>query len=126
VAGSKNVLIVEDDVAIADLYRSALVFRQYKVEIARSADELYPKLKTFHPDCILLDVMLPEVSGLEILKELRTNPVHGCQKTKIVVLTNMAQRSVRDSAIEGGADGFIIKIDILPKDLPQIISSLDD
>ncbi len=125
-AGLRNVLIVEDDPMIRDLYKMALANHQYTVEVADSADELYIKLETFHPDCLFLDVMLPGTSGLEILKELRTNPARGCQDAKIVVLTNLAQRTVADNAMEHGADGFIIKADILPKDLPKVIESLEE
>lgn len=123
-AGLKNILIIEDDAMIRHLYRSALVEAEYVVEEVENATELYEKLKTFHPDCIFLDIMLPGISGLEILKELRNNPAHGCQDTKIVILTNLGQRSVADTAMESGADGFIIKADILPKDLPEVLASL--
>lgn len=125
-AGLKNILIIEDDVLIRDLYRMALANADYSVETAESADEAYQKLTTFHPDFIFLDVMLPGVSGLEILKELRTNDTHGCKNTSIVILTNLAQRSVADFAMENGADGFIIKADMLPKDLPKVIESLQN
>lgn len=125
-AGLKNILIIEDDALIRDLYRMALANADYAVETAESADEAYQKLTTFHPDFIFLDVMLPGVSGLEILKELRTNDVHGCKSTSIVILTNLAQRSVADFAMENGADGFIIKADMLPKDLPKVIESLQN
>lgn len=125
-AGLKNVLIVEDDVMIRELYRSTLVNSQYNVELAGDANELYAKLGNFRPDYIFLDIMLPGVSGLEILKELRTNPTRGCMQTKIVILTNLAQRSVADNAMSSGADGYIIKADILPKDLPDIIASLEE
>ncbi len=124
-AGLKNVMIVEDDAMIRQLYRSALIEAGYIVEEAENSDELYEKLKTYHPECFFLDVMLPGKSGLEILKELRDNPVHGAQSAKIVVLTNLGQRSVADTAMESGADGFIIKADILPKDLPEVITSLE-
>jgi two-component system alkaline phosphatase synthesis response regulator PhoP len=123
-AGLKNVLIVEDDVMIRELYRSTLVDDHYRVEVAGDATELYKKLESFHPECVLLDIMLPGISGLEILKELRNNPKYGCQQAKIIMLTNLAQRSVSDSATESGADGFILKVDILPKDLRKIIASL--
>lgn len=125
-AGLKNVLLVEDDPMIRDLYKMALANAQYTVESSGSAEELYAKLAIFHPDCIFLDVMLPGISGLEILKELRTNPARGCTTTKIIVLTNLAQRSVADNAMDNGADGFIIKADILPKDLPRVIASLEE
>ena len=125
-AGSKKILLIEDDVMIRELYRTTLVNSQHIVEMAENSDEVFRKLQSVHPDIILLDVMLPGLSGLDILKELRTNPIHGCQQTKIILLTNLAQRSVTDSAIESGADGYIIKSDILPTDLPVIISSLEE
>ena len=125
-AGSRNVLVVEDDASIRDLYKMALANANYSVEAADSAEELFVKLETFHPEVILLDVMLPGTSGLEILKELRTNPARGCMEAKIVVLTNLAQRAVADNAMDNGADGFIIKADILPKDLPRVIESLEE
>jgi DNA-binding response OmpR family regulator len=125
-AGLKNVLLIEDDPMIRDLYRMSLANSQYVIEVADSADEMYAKLENFHPDCIFVDVMLPGVSGLEILKELRTNPKHGCTNAKIIVLTNLAQRSVADNAMNNGADGFIIKADMLPRDLPAVIKSLEE
>lgn len=125
-AGLRNVLVVEDDAMIRDLYKMALANANYYVEVADSAEELYLKLEKFHPDCIFLDVMLPGTSGLEILKELRTNPAKGCMDSKIIVLTNLAQRTVADNAMENGADGFIIKADILPKDLSKVIESLEE
>lgn len=125
-AGSKNVLIVEDDAMIRDLYKMTLANANYVVEVADSAAEMYAKLEKFLPKFIFLDVMLPGTSGLEILKELRTNPARGCMDAKIVVLTNLAQRTVADNAMDNGADGFIIKADILPNDLPRVIQSLEE
>jgi len=119
-------MIVEDDPMIRQLYRSALIDAGLVVSEAENANELYEKLKTFKADCIFLDIMLPGVSGLEILKELRTNPAHGVADAKIVILTNLGQRNVADTAMKDGADGFIIKADILPKDLPEVINSLAD
>lgn len=122
--GLKKVLIVEDDAMIRELYKSTLVnSKSYIVEEAGKATELYFKLESFSPDFVLLDIMLPETSGLEILNELRKNPKHGCQKAKIIMLTNLAERSVIDKAIESGADGYILKSDILPKDLLKILPS---
>lgn len=125
-AGLKNILLVEDDPMIRDLYQMALASEQYVVEVADSAEEAYAKLARFQPDCIFLDVMLPGTSGLEILKELRSNPARRCTNAKIVILTNLAQRSVADNAIASGADGYIIKADILPKDLPRVVASLEE
>lgn len=124
-AGLKNVIIVEDDAMIRELYVTVLVDSGYNVETAISADELYQKLTNFHADCILLDLMLPGVSGLDILAELKKNPAHGAQTAKVVLLTNMSQGNVRDNAIKSGADAYVIKADILPTELPTIINSLE-
>lgn len=125
-AGLRNVLVVEDDAMIRQLYQMTLADNGFNVEVADSASEMYVTLDHFHPDVVFLDVMLPGTSGLEILKELRTNPERGCMDAKIVVLTNLAQRSVADNAMDNGADGFIIKAEILPKDLPKVIASLEE
>lgn len=125
-AGLKNVLIVEDDVMIRDLYRIALVEADYTVEVAGNVEEVYQKLDGFRPDCVLLDIMLPGTSGLEILQELKTNEDRGCTQAKIIMITNLAQRSTVDNALQAGAEGYIIKADILPKDLPKVIASLEE
>lgn len=125
-AGSKNVLLVEDEPALRDLYQNALMQAGYTVEIAGGAEEAYAKLKGFVPEYVCLDIMLPGKSGLEILHDLRSNPILGCMQAKILVLTNLAQRSVADNAMEHGADGYIIKADILPMELPEILASLDE
>ena len=125
-AGSKNVLLIEDEPALRDLYKNALVQAGYIVEVAGDADEAYTKLAEFLPDYICLDVMLPGKSGLEILHDLRSNPSLRSTQARILVLTNLAQRSVADNAMEHGADGYIIKADILPAELPEILVSLDE
>ncbi len=124
-AGLQNVLIVEDDVMILELYRTTLVRDGFHVEIASDSHQAYEVLKKYTPDVVLLDIMLPGESGLDILKELRTNPVYNCQQTRILMLTNLAQKGLADNAFELGADGYVVKADILPSDLKKIISSAE-
>lgn len=125
-AGSKNVLLIEDEVMLRDLYAEALAAASYVVTTAGSADEAYAKLANLTPDYVLLDIMLPGKSGLEVLQELRRDPSLNAIAARIVVLTNLAQHSVADNAMEYGADGYIVKADILPTDIPEILRSLDD
>lgn len=125
-AGSKNVLLIEDEPALRDLYQDTLTQGGYAVETAGTAEEAYAKLKNYIPEYVCLDVMLPGKSGLEILHDLRSEPALNCMQAKILILTNLAQRSVADNAMEHGADGYIIKADILPMELPEILASLDE
>jgi len=117
-------MIVEDDERLRELYSTILSQSQYNVQTAVSASELYDKLQNFKPDVMLLDLMLPGTSGIEILKELRKNPAHNCQQTKIMLLTNMSESTFKDEAIKEGADGYLIKADIELNELPGIISEI--
>ncbi len=125
-AGSQNVLIVEDDGLIAELYRTTLVRDAYHVEIAHDSNAAFELIKSFKPDVIFLDIMLPGMSGIDILKILRTKPEYGCMDKKILLLTNLAQKDMAATAVEYDADGYIIKADVLPTDLNHIIKSLDE
>jgi len=123
-AGFQNVLIVEDEVMIRELYYITLTKAGYKTEVAGDSVQTFEKLKTFQPDIIFLDIMLPGMSGIDILKELRSNPVHHCQQTKIVLITNLGQQNLAEIAMAQHADGYIIKADIVPRHLVTIIKSL--
>ncbi len=125
-AGLKNVLLVEDDAMIRDLYRTVLVRDGFHTEVAGDSEETFLKLKQFHPDVIFLDIMLPGLSGLDILRQLRTNPEYNCQNVKIILLTNIGQHNLDNNKLTDLADGYIVKADILPSQLSVIIKSLED
>lgn len=67
-------------------------------------------------DLILLDIMMPKKSGLEVLQSLR-RPSSSAAKTPIILLSNLGQESVIREAFNMGADGFILKSDLLPRDV---------
>lgn len=124
-AGTKNVLLVEDEPMLRDLYQQALVQSDYVVRVASTAEDAYHVLSGFKPDYILLDIMLPGKSGLEMLPDLRSNPSLNSINAKIIILSNLAQHSVVDSALQNGADSYVVKADIMPFELPDVITSVD-
>ncbi len=124
-AGFQNVLIVEDEVMIRELYYLALQKAGYQVKLAGDAGGAFKVLESFQPDIIFLDIMLPGMSGIDILKKLRGNPEYHCQQTKIVLITNLGQQNLAEVAMAERADGYVIKADIVPKDLIRIIHSLE-
>lgn len=125
-AGLRNVLLVEDEAMIRDLYRTVLVRAGYTVTIAGNSHETFAALQKTKADVVLLDIMLPGMSGIDILQELRSNPIHNCQKNIILLLTNLAQQDFNDDALNNNADGYIVKADILPQDLVKILQSLEE
>lgn len=123
-AGSKTILFVEDDRPIAEMYSRVLEREGYRVEFAYNGADGLAKARSKSYDLILLDIMMPEMTGIEVLNELRGTDGKGHSETKIVVLTNLAQDKTSQQALKAQADGYIIKADIVPSQLAGIISGL--
>jgi CheY-like chemotaxis protein len=123
-AGSKTILFIEDDKPIAEMYARVLEREGYQVEFAYNGVDGLNKAKSKHYDLILLDIMMPEKTGIEVLQELRGADGKGSPDTKIVILTNLAQDKTSQEALKAQADGYIIKADIVPSQLAGIISKL--
>lgn len=122
-AGSSKILLVEDNADIIQLYARVLEQR-YELQTATTVDEALAKVTTYRPDVILLDVMLPGgKSGLDALMLLRTNPAYGCVDVPIVMMTNLGLTGQLQRAWEEYADGYVIKAEILPTQLPEIVDS---
>jgi two-component system alkaline phosphatase synthesis response regulator PhoP len=110
---SFKILVIEDEKALLETLKLNLELEKYIVDTCNSGGEAIPKIKQFAPDLILLDIMLPVVSGIEIYKELK----HQNISTPIIFLT--AKNNVHDK-IEGlklGADDYITK----PFDLEELL-----
>jgi CheY-like chemotaxis protein len=123
-AGSKTILFIEDDKPIAQMYSRVLEREGYQVEFAYNGDEGLQKAVSKHYDLILLDIMMPEKTGIEVLQELRGEDGKGHPDTKIVILTNLAQDKTSQEALKAQADGYIIKADIVPSQLAGIVARL--
>lgn len=123
-AGLKTILFVEDDRPISEMYARVLPSTKYDTDFAYDGAEGLAKAKAKHYDLIMLDIMMPEMSGIDVLKALRGPDGTDNQDTKIVVLTNLAQDKTSQEALKSQADGYIIKADIVPSQLVGIIDSL--
>lgn len=121
----KNILIIEDEYFISELYIRALEKAGYQVTLATDgADGLKQALSdTF--DIILLDLMMPTVTGNEILEKLRGPDATTSVRAKIIVTTNLEQSEERKSDVENQADAYLIKAEITPKELVAFIETLD-
>jgi CheY-like chemotaxis protein len=124
VAGLQKILLVEDDPQISEIYNTILQTHGYQVALAANYDEAVSQAKSFQPDLIILDVMIPGKSGLEVMHTLRTDPQYHSQTKKIVLLTNLGENEEVKRALEKNeADGYVVKADISAEDLDDIIKS---
>jgi len=111
-AVSKKILIVEDDKMMRDLYSDILTGAGYEVELAEDGLVAEKMMKKGGYDLVLLDIMLPDRDGLQVLESLSVKQRKACGK--VVVLTNLGQDTLVKNGFELGADGYLFKYALNP------------
>lgn len=119
-----QVLCIEDEHFISELYGRALVKAGYQVAIAADGLQGLRAAQTDKYDIILLDLMVPTMTGTEILKTLRDPRETPVLHAKIIITTNLEQREEVRAEIEKQADGFIIKADMTPRELVAFLGQI--
>lgn len=122
----KSILVIEDDRFIGEMYIRSLKKAGYDVDWMVDGNDGLVAARNKPYDAILLDVMLPERRGSEILEALRGGKEDLIPNTKVVVLTNFEQDEESRAAMEHNADAYLIKAEITPKKLLQIIEQLSN
>lgn len=120
----KRILVVEDDRFIGEMYVRSLKKAGYDVDWMVDGNDGLIAARNKPYDLMLLDVMLPERRGGEILQILRGGAQDLIPGTKVVVLTNFDQTEEARLEMEKHADGYLIKADITPKKLLAVIEKL--
>lgn len=115
----KKVLVVEDDFFIRDLYETEAKARGYDVISAADGEEAIVKVKSLNPDFILLDLMLPKVDGLSVLKTVKSDPKTA--NVPVVIITNLEDPAKEKEAMAAGASEYLLKIKNTPS---QVIDEI--
>ncbi|MDR0591592.1 MAG: response regulator [Candidatus Nomurabacteria bacterium] len=118
-----KVLCIEDDRFIGEMYERSLKKAGYEFDLRADGDEGLQAAMANYYDFILLDLMLPNKKGDEILTELK-KPGTIDPKTKIIMLTNFQQDDAARMSLENVADAYLIKADITPRRLISIIERM--
>lgn len=119
-----HILCIEDDYFIADMYTRALKNAGHTAVVIADGNEALERAKSEVFDIILLDLMLPEKSGVEILEALRGGKEDGLPMTKIIVTTNFDEPEEDRARLEKLADGYLIKADVTPSKLVELIEQI--
>lgn len=120
----KKILVVEDDRFIGEMYVRSLRKEGYDVEWVVSGDEGIKAALSNTYDLILLDIMLPNTQGTEVLDTLRSDETDRIPNSRIIVLTNFEQDDDLRLHMQERVDGYLIKADITPRKLLEIIKQL--
>lgn len=124
-AGLRKILLVEDNVELRTIYEQFLKHRGFDIVVAIDGEDALIKAKSLKPDLIFLDIMMPNLDGIRVLKLLRHDDSYGCTKTKIVLLTNLGDANRVDADVKKDMDGYVIKAEINLGDLIEIIKSFE-
>ena len=117
-----KVAIIEDDIAIVQMYRTKFENEGYEVETAGDGLTGLELIESFTPDIILLDLMMPNMNGLDMLQRLRAT-AEG-KKARVVVLTNMGDTETATKVFKMSADDYIVKAEMTPKQVAERVKVL--
>lgn len=117
-----KVLIIEDDYFIRDLYQRQLQKEGYTVDTAPDGAEGLVQASNLKPDLILLDIMLPKLNGLDLLRTLRSKDE--TKNIPVLLLTNLGQESVMKEGFQLGAEGYLIKTSYTPSQVVDEIKKI--
>jgi two-component system alkaline phosphatase synthesis response regulator PhoP len=116
-----KIAIVEDDQAIAQMYRFKFETEGYTVETADNGKLGLELAKTMKPDIILLDLMMPEMNGDEMLEKLRATAWG--KHIKVVILTNKGEQEIPPQVRQLGVDAVILKADMTPRQVAELVQN---
>ncbi|MDQ3065308.1 MAG: response regulator [bacterium] len=115
----KKILLVEDDDGLAQVYSVRLDVEGFEVRRVPNGEDALSAAQEFMPDLILLDVMMPKVSGFDVLEIFRNTPEMA--NIKIVMLTALSQEADRKKAEEMGVDDYLVKSQVVIADVIERI-----
>ncbi len=117
----KNILLVEDEPLLANLLKQRLEKENFIVNLAQDGEEALKFLKNQKPDLILLDIILPKISGFELMEKLKSAPE--IQKAPIIIISNLGQEKDVTKGYSLGAIEYFIKAQVSIEELVSQIKS---
>ncbi len=116
---SAKIAIIEDDQAISQMYRIKFETEGYTVETAENGKLGLALCESMKPDIILLDLMMPEMNGDEMLETMRKTAWG--KSIKVVILTNMGEQEIPEKVKSQGVSAVILKADMTPRQVAELI-----
>jgi len=118
----KSILLVEDDPLITEIYTTKLKKEGFSVESVAQGQAALKKLKEKKFDLLVLDIVLPQLTGFEILRKIRKD--EKLKQLKVLILSNLGQKSDIEMAKELGVSRYLIKAHFTPSEVVEEIKKL--
>ncbi|MDR1032969.1 MAG: response regulator [Candidatus Nomurabacteria bacterium] len=113
----KKILLVEDDVALAAVYRQRLEMEGFEMREVHDGEQALAAAVEFEPDLVLLDAMMPKISGFDVLDILRNTPE--TMNVQVIMLTALSQDKDRERAEALGVDEYLVKSQVVISDVVE-------
>ena len=117
-----KVLLVDDDAFLRDMYATKFIECGHEVETASNGTESLSKLKEKEYDVVMLDMIMPGLSGVDVLAEVKKQKL--AEKTKFVVLSNQSESTDQTAAKDAGAIGYIVKAESVPSEVVKQVEAM--
>jgi two-component system phosphate regulon response regulator PhoB len=111
----KKILLVEDDAALSAVYKSRLDLEGFETQEVNNGEDALSAAQKFKPDLILLDAMMPKISGFDVLDILRNTP--DTRSIRIIMLTALSQPKDKERAENLGVDDYLVKSQVVIGDV---------
>jgi two-component system alkaline phosphatase synthesis response regulator PhoP len=118
----KNILLVEDDPFLVDIYTTKFKEAGFQVETVSDGNEAMNKLKEAKPDLLVLDIVLPQSDGWEVLRQIREDK--DLRHLKVAILSNLSQKAEVNKALALGAVRYLIKAHYTPSEIVKEIRKI--
>jgi len=118
----KKILIVEDDVFVRDIYNIKFQKEGFAVTLATNGVEALERLEKFIPDIILLDIIMPYMNGMEVLKKIKGD--EQLKNIPVIMLTNISDKEKVDEAISQESVDYLIKSHFTPAEVVSKVYAL--
>jgi two-component system alkaline phosphatase synthesis response regulator PhoP len=121
----QKIILVEDDLFLHELYAETLTNAGYAVVSAKDGEEGLKKIKAnTDAKLILLDLMLPKINGIDVLKEIKKDP--NTKNLSVIVLTNLNEQPIIQDALKSGANAYLVKVDYTPLEVIDMVRQYID
>ncbi|MCK4454369.1 response regulator [Candidatus Parcubacteria bacterium] len=117
-----TILLVEDDPSLIDIYTTKLKQDGFSVRVAKNGQEAFELLKKEVPDLLVLDIVLPQVDGWDVLSKIKENKKW--EKIPIVILSNLGQKAEVEKGLKLGAEEYLIKAHYTPSEIVEEIKKI--
>jgi len=117
-----KILLVDDDAFLRDMYATKFTEQGDTVEVAKDANVALSVLENASFDVVIMDMVMPGMSGIDLLKTIKKMPA--TNKTKYIVLSNQGEDSDIQAAQDAGADGYIIKAESIPSEVVSKVHNI--